>query len=146
MQKPLPLAEEHPLAGDPDAHRRLQAIGALLACPSYREAAEAAAVDRTALSRWIEEPPFQHALAAARRDLQNQALDAVLSANAAVTDLFVATARDPQAPAPTRVRAAAAVVRLSHGARQSRLQRRMAHIGHAVQARQAPVPPVSSIA
>ena len=146
MHQPLPLAEEHPFAADRDADHKLQAISALLAYPSYREAAEAAAVDRDVLSRWLKDPPFQRALASARRDLQHQAFDAFHAASATVMDLFLSTSQDPQAPAPTRTRAAQAILTLSHRARQSALHSRLAALQHACHPSQSSPSPVSSTA
>ena len=140
----LPIAGEHPLATDPKADRKLQAINALLRCPTFTEAAAAAGVARNTLWRWLQEPAFQKALNGARRDLQFQTLDAVQAANSSAMNLLLAIMRDPSASPSHCLRASEALVQLGRGARQGDLQRRLSRVEQAVGAREALLRPVPS--
>ena len=140
----LPIAEEHPLATDPKADRKLQAIHALLRCPTFSEAAAAVGVARNTLWRWLQEPSFQRALNGARRDLQFQTLDAVQAANASAMNLLLSIMRDPNASPSHCLRASEALVQLGCGARQGDLQRRLSRVEQAVGDREALLRPVPS--
>ena len=92
------------------AHKKEQAIAALLSHISVEAAARAVGISANTLLRWIKEPEFDAAYREARRTAYRQSLARLQDrAGAAVTTLFKIML-DPNVPAGIRLRAAEVVL------------------------------------
>lgn len=91
--------------------KQLAVLEALLSGSNVSAAAKAAGVHRSTIHEWLHQPPFQAALEDARRTRTLAVKDALH----AMADTALAAVRavltDPKAAAPTRVRAALAVLK-----------------------------------
>ena len=83
---------------------------ALLEHPTHEKAAAAAGISPVTLWRWLKNPKFQKALAAARRDVYSQSMARIHQATAAAAATVVRTMVDPNAKPELRLRAAQMVL------------------------------------
>lgn len=115
---------------------RETAVAALLAHPTYQEAARAAGVSESTLARWLREPAFAAAVREARRRTLEQAIGALSAATAEA----VATLRAMLGAEGESVRVRAAVAILEHalrGAETQDLEERIAALEAALEAKGA---------
>ena len=90
--------------------RREQAVVALLQHPTIEKAAAAVGVSHVTLWRWMQTEEFQQAYRKARRQAFSQSLARLQHAASAATATLLKIMVDREAPAASRVRAAAHVL------------------------------------
>ena len=90
--------------------RREQAVLALLQHPTIEKAAAAVGVSVVTLWRWMQTEEFQQAYRKARREAFSRSLARLQQAASAATATLLKIMVDQQAPAASRVRAAAHVL------------------------------------
>jgi transposase-like protein len=91
------------------------AVMALLSSKNVEEAARAASVTPRTLYRWMNEPEFDAAYRAARRQAYGQSISRLQHGSTAAATTLLKVMVDVATPPSTRVRAAEAV--LSHAAK-----------------------------
>jgi hypothetical protein len=89
------------------------AIAALLSQRNHEEAARVVGISSKTLVRWLKLPEFQAAYQEARRAAFAQSVARLQQASSAAVSTMLKTMLDGNAPAPSRVRAAANVLNLA---------------------------------
>ena len=87
-----------------------QAIAALLSHRSIEDAAREVGISPNTLARWMKEPEFKAKSREARRTVFSQAIGRLEDAAGAAATTILKIMLDPNAPAPTRLRAAEVVL------------------------------------
>lgn len=87
-----------------------KAIAALLACRTIGQAAKVAEVAERTLTRWLADPDFKAALAAARRGVFAAAVDGLRQAATEAVETLREVLADKEASAAVRVQAASAIL------------------------------------
>ena len=87
-----------------------QALAALLANPSVREAAEAAKTSEATLWRYLRDPSFSERYKAARRDVTEHLIMRLTSDSTKAARVLLEVAEDTNAPASARVSAARTII------------------------------------
>ena len=106
--------------------RKERAIIALLT-RNVEEAARVADVEPRTLFRWLKEPDFDAAYRAARRGAFSQSIARLQQGSGAAANTLLKLAVDSNTPAPTRARAAIAVLALgAKGIEQEDIETRLA--------------------
>jgi hypothetical protein len=93
--------------------RQQKALQALLLNPSIREAAKEGGCSEASLWRWLQEEDFAEAYRSARSRLFENTLTALQAASTDAVGVLREVMADEQAPAPSRVTAAKAVLDLA---------------------------------
>lgn len=118
-----------------------KAIVALLAEPTIKQAAEAAAVGERTLHRWLSEPEFAAAYRQARREATGQAVAQLQKAAGGAAVILASIAEDKANPPAARVSAARAI--LDYAVRAIELEDISARL-EALEAQLASTPPTLS--
>lgn len=113
------------------AAHKARVLAALLGAPTITAAAKAAGVGERTLRRWLAEPAFRDAYAAARREAMQQASARLQDSAFAAVETLRQLAADENVPASARVAAARAILEQAAraaetedlGARVARLER-----------------------
>ncbi len=87
-----------------------QALAALLANPSVREAAEAAKNSEATLWRYLRDPAFSERYKAARRDVTDHLIMRLQADSTKAARVLLEVAEDTNAPASARVSAARTII------------------------------------
>jgi DNA-binding MurR/RpiR family transcriptional regulator len=87
-----------------------QALAALLANPSVREAAEAAKTSEATLWRYLRDPSFSERYKAARRDVTEHLIMRLQADSTKAARVLLEVAEDTGAPASARVSAARTII------------------------------------
>jgi hypothetical protein len=93
-------------------------LGELVAGCTWAEAAERVGCSRSTVARRCRDPQFRHRLAEERTARLRRLADRLTDASTQAIDLLLAVIADGAAPTPSRVRAAAWVLRLAAHARE----------------------------
>jgi hypothetical protein len=90
--------------------KKEEAIAALLTQRSVDEAARSIQIGTTTPMRWMQLPEFQAAYREARRAAFGQSVARLQQASSAAVSVLLKVMADPNAPVPSRVRAAQSVL------------------------------------
>ena len=99
--------------GEKLSRRKEQAIAGLLLCPTMGEAAKQAKVAETSLRRWMKEETFANAYKAARREALQHAIGQLQAGMSQAVKVLCDVMKDTDAPAPSRVSSAKAILDLA---------------------------------
>jgi hypothetical protein len=106
-----------------------QAIAALLSHRSIEDAAREVGISANTLVRWMKEPKFQAAFRDARRTMFSRAIGRLQDAAGAAATTVLKIMLDPNAPAPTRLRAAEVVLeQAAKAGEMERIEGRLARL------------------
>lgn len=101
------------------------AINALLASPTIRAAASKAEVSDRQIYRWMREPAFKAVYRQAQADLHEQTIAAIHAMGTEAAEALLGIMRNPEAPAPSRVTAARAILDIISRHQESCLAERL---------------------
>jgi hypothetical protein len=90
-----------------------KAVAALLTASSVAQAADEVGVTARTLFRWLDDPTFEAAYRAARREALGQAMARMQGVSSAMVSVLLQLAADRRTPPSVRFQAAAKVIELS---------------------------------